>query len=168
MTQTKYFHVVAKNLARANEDLFSELAFRFGADGVSENLKFNQPDVVYNPTLISTPTLDLDVFFAKMPEPGFFEECRSRFSECQMSFNEEENQDWLAEWKKHFHEFCLVGDVWVVPSWKTAPANVRVISIDPGMAFGTGTHETTRLAAGFIWDLREVMPTKSILDVGTG
>src|ERR1043165_1609101 len=55
-------------------------------------------------------------------------------------------QDWLSEWKKHWQP-VEVGRFIIAPSWSDiqVAADHIVLRIDPGMAFGTGTHETTRL-----------------------
>lgn len=78
------------------------------------------------------------------------------------------DQDWLTEWKKGY-EPMNIGTRWLVtPSWKRdqVTANDRiVIEIDPGMAFGTGTHETTR---GCLELLEKYWKGGSLLDVGTG
>jgi ribosomal protein L11 methyltransferase len=79
----------------------------------------------------------------------------------------EERRDWLAEWKKGFKPFELAGGHWVVPSWCETPSEAKhAIRIDPGMAFGTGTHETTQLVAEALLDLK--VAGGSVLDVGTG
>jgi len=75
-------------------------------------------------------------------------------------------QDWLAEWKKHWQP-VEVGRFVIAPSW-SAPDTASdriVIRIDPGMAFGTGTHETTRLCLKAI---DKYFGSESFLDVGTG
>lgn len=77
-------------------------------------------------------------------------------------------QDWLAEWKKHWQP-VEVGRFIIAPSWSEAPAGGAtdhiLIRIDPGMAFGTGTHETTRLCLKAI---DKYFGGGSFLDVGTG
>lgn len=76
------------------------------------------------------------------------------------------DRDWLAEWKKEWRP-VEVGCFIVAPPWieiASAP-NRFVISIEPGMAFGTGTHETTRLCLKAI---EKYFRGKSFLDVGTG
>jgi ribosomal protein L11 methyltransferase len=82
------------------------------------------------------------------------------------------DQDWLAEWKKGY-EPMTIGNLWLVtPSWKREqvdPADRILIQIDPGMAFGTGTHETTRGCLELLekyW--ATTPPESSLLDVGTG
>ncbi len=77
-----------------------------------------------------------------------------------------EQRDWLAEWKKHWKP-TVSGPFVITPPWETvADKDKIVIEIDPSMAFGTGTHETTRLCLEFIGELFE--PGMSFLDVGTG
>ncbi|MBX3243837.1 MAG: 50S ribosomal protein L11 methyltransferase [Acidobacteria bacterium] len=72
--------------------------------------------------------------------------------------------DWLAEWKKHWKP-TTVGRFVVSPPWED-PAGEFVIKIEPNMAFGTGTHDTTRLCLDAIDRLYQ--PNESFLDVGTG
>ena len=76
------------------------------------------------------------------------------------------DRDWLAEWKKDWQP-VEVGRFIVAPPWseiKDAPEKI-VIRIEPGMAFGTGTHETTRLCLKAI---ERYFRGGSFLDVGTG
>jgi ribosomal protein L11 methyltransferase len=78
------------------------------------------------------------------------------------------DQDWSEQWKKHWSSFPLGRRFFVVPSWSdsTIPADRDPIYIDPGQAFGTGTHETTQLTleAMEVW----MEPRKIVLDLGTG
>ena len=77
-----------------------------------------------------------------------------------------ENADWLAEWKKHWKP-TTVGRFVIAPPWETVDESDEiVIRIEPSMAFGTGTHETTRLCLAAIDKYYE--PGNSFLDVGTG
>ncbi|QQS48737.1 MAG: 50S ribosomal protein L11 methyltransferase [Acidobacteriota bacterium] len=78
------------------------------------------------------------------------------------------DQDWLAEWKKGYEPIEIGDRLLVSPSWKKdqlAGSDRIVIEIDPGMAFGTGTHETTR---GCLEMLEKYWAGGSLLDVGTG
>jgi ribosomal protein L11 methyltransferase len=84
----------------------------------------------------------------------------------EMGLREIADRDWLAEWKKSWQPVHL-GRFIIAPPWaEVAPAPDRIIiTIEPGMAFGTGTHETTRLCLGAI---EEHFRGGSFLDVGTG
>ncbi|MEZ5307457.1 MAG: 50S ribosomal protein L11 methyltransferase [Pyrinomonadaceae bacterium] len=79
---------------------------------------------------------------------------------------EVENEDWLAEWKRHWKPTSC-GSFVISPPWDV-PAEPEgiLIKIEPSMAFGTGTHETTRLCLEFISELYQ--NGESFLDVGTG
>lgn len=77
-----------------------------------------------------------------------------------------EDTDWLAEWKKHWKP-SDVGAFVIAPPWSdVAETEKIVIRIEPNMAFGTGTHETTQLCLKAIGTYYK--PGDSFLDVGTG
>ena len=83
-----------------------------------------------------------------------------------MNLRELENRDWLEEWKKNWQP-VQVGRFVIAPPWSDvsdAPDRI-VIRIEPGMAFGTGTHETTRLC---LQAIEKHFRGGSFLDVGTG
>jgi ribosomal protein L11 methyltransferase len=72
-------------------------------------------------------------------------------------------EGWEDAWRA-FHHGVRVGRCWVGPPWEEPPAGAVAVVIDPGRAFGTGAHATTRLCLEL---LQEVEPT-SLLDVGCG
>ncbi|HEV7891215.1 MAG TPA: 50S ribosomal protein L11 methyltransferase [Pyrinomonadaceae bacterium] len=84
----------------------------------------------------------------------------------ELRFREVEGRDWLAEWKSGWRP-VYVGRFVVAPPWsEVKEAHDRlVIRVEPGMAFGTGTHETTRLCLAAI---EKHFRGGSFLDVGTG
>jgi ribosomal protein L11 methyltransferase len=71
--------------------------------------------------------------------------------------------DWEERWK-HFHRPVRAGSLWIVPPWEYGWRGGESITIDPGRAFGTGSHPTTRLCLELVSELE---PT-SLLDVGCG
>ena len=79
-----------------------------------------------------------------------------------------EERDWTEEWKKSYASFPIADSFFVIPSWADAacPDDRLPIRIDPGQAFGTGTHETTQLTMEALE--RWVEPSHTVLDVGTG
>ncbi|MGI8468778.1 MAG: 50S ribosomal protein L11 methyltransferase [Pyrinomonadaceae bacterium] len=84
----------------------------------------------------------------------------------KIEWREVENKDWLEEWKKHWKP-TIAGKFIIAPTWeKVKSTNKIVIRIEPSMAFGTGTHETTRLCLKAIEE--NYLPGMSFFDVGTG
>lgn len=81
------------------------------------------------------------------------------------------DEDWWESWKAYFHPFRASRRLWVRPSWEAAAppeAGMETLVIDPGRAFGTGGHETTRLCLDFLDRLTAADPPASALDVGSG
>lgn len=70
---------------------------------------------------------------------------------------------WEERWRD-FHRPVRVGPLWIGPSWEQAPPDAVRIDIDPGRAFGTGAHATTRLCLELLLDL----PRTALVDVGCG
>lgn len=83
-----------------------------------------------------------------------------------VTLREVENADWLQEWKKRWKP-TEIGRFVIAPPWESVDrAGAIVIRIEPNMAFGTGTHETTQLCLKSIE--ANYVPGDSFLDVGTG
>lgn len=80
------------------------------------------------------------------------------------------DQDWSTSWRDYFKPFEIVPDLIVAPSWDPCQAgdHKKVIVLDPGMAFGTGHHATTRLCLTMISSSLKDYTACSLLDVGTG
>lgn len=116
--------------------------------------------------------LDVDVD----PE-GLLEQVKEGLEELKMFVNigegtitesQTEDKDWMNNWKEYFKPFT-VDDILIKPTWETVPEEHKdklMIEIDPGTAFGTGTHETTQLC---IRQIRKWLKAgDTVLDVGTG
>jgi ribosomal protein L11 methyltransferase len=87
------------------------------------------------------------------------------------TFRRLEEADWAHAWKAHYHPFRLGRRLWIEPSWVTdeatqADAGDVVLTLDPGMAFGTGLHPTTQMCLQALEQF--VTPGMHVLDVGTG
>ena len=78
------------------------------------------------------------------------------------------DEDWQDEWKKYFHTVNITNNIVIKPSWDEyePESNEIVIEIDPGLAFGTGTHETTSLCVEFLE--KYVKGKEKLLDIGCG
>lgn len=92
------------------------------------------------------------------------------------TFRQLEEEDWANAWKSHYHPFRIGHKIWIQPSWleqETAvpgqdgvqPGDI-VLTLDPGMAFGTGLHPTTQMCLLALE--KRVQPGMTVLDVGTG
>lgn len=76
-------------------------------------------------------------------------------------------KDWVRETQAQFDPIHIGKNIWVVPSWHQTPdSNGIVLQLDPGLAFGTGSHPTTRLCLE--WLEEQVLPGQTILDYGCG
>lgn len=87
----------------------------------------------------------------------------------EITVSETEDKDWINNWKQYWKPFRVADDIIIKPTWETLEEkndNDLVIEIDPGTAFGTGSHETTRLC---IQGLRKYITDETVLlDVGSG
>ena len=80
------------------------------------------------------------------------------------------DEDWATSWQQYFKPFEIVPGLIIKPSWEEyqPEPGQRVIELDPGMAFGTGQHASTRMALDLIRICLAGKPAASALDVGTG
>jgi ribosomal protein L11 methyltransferase len=77
------------------------------------------------------------------------------------------DEDWVRVTQSQFVPVQITPTFWIVPSWHQAPAAAeRVIRLDPGLAFGTGTHPTTRMCLR--WIASHAQPWRRVLDYGCG
>ena len=77
-------------------------------------------------------------------------------------------EDWADNWKKYYEPARITHDLTIVPSWTDyeATPGEKIIKLDPGMAFGTGTHPTTKMS---LFALEQVLRGgETVIDVGTG
>ena len=144
------------------EEIASALLFDLGSTGIV-TLNENLDCVTLGAYFDQTKNTEL----IKQTVESEFERAGRSDELTGVSISEVPNQDWMQKWKEGFEAIEVGERLVVAPSWKI-PANRdtrEVIQIDPGMAFGTGTHETTRLCLEAIdrhWR------GGSLLDVGTG
>lgn len=96
------------------------------------------------------------------------EELKEKFKEEIIDiFVEAINEDWKEQWKKSFKRIQVTDNILIKPSWdlNASQSNVEV-SLDPGMAFGTGTHETTQLTIKMLE--KYLNKEDEVLDLGCG
>jgi ribosomal protein L11 methyltransferase len=85
------------------------------------------------------------------------------------ALHEVAEQDWVRLTQSQFDPVEITPEFWIVPTWHEPPAAAtRVIRLDPGMAFGTGTHPTTRMCLGWIAAHADAIAGQRVLDYGCG
>jgi len=91
----------------------------------------------------------------------FFEDCKL------LGVRRVEEQDWVRLTQSQFAPVEITPDFWIVPTWHEVPAQARqIIRLDPGLAFGTGTHPTTRMCLR--WIAAHDLSGQRVLDYGCG
>lgn len=85
-----------------------------------------------------------------------------------IGYSEVDEEDWATAWKKYYKPFKITDSVVVKPSWEEyeGKPDEIIVEMDPGMAFGTGTHETTRLCSQLLEEY--VSKGSKVIDVGCG
>lgn len=83
----------------------------------------------------------------------------------EMNVSVVDDSDWKDNWKQ-FYKPIVIDKLVVCPAWETVKTDKKVLKIDPGMAFGTGSHETTSLCLEFLQTID--LSDKNVLDVGCG
>ncbi|WDF83772.1 50S ribosomal protein L11 methyltransferase [Lacticaseibacillus pabuli] len=154
-------------------DVVSNVLMEAGAEGIQINdqstgahVAANEaivtgfyPESVRMPELISTVTARVQ----GLTEFGF------DTAEATVTTDSIDDAAWATAWEKYYHPVRLTRYLTVVPNWeRIAPAQAGEIQLilDPGKAFGTGTHPSTRLTLGFLE--QTIRGGERVLDVGTG
>lgn len=116
------------------------------------------PETTFLPEIL--PEIKMQI--ARLPEFGL------EIGTNELTVSEVAEENWATAWKKYYHPVRVTRYLTIVPSWETytPTPEEKVITLDPGMAFGTGTHPTTNLT------LQALEVTlrggETVLDVGTG
>ena len=143
------------------------------AGAVSVTLQDAADQQILEPGVGETPLWDsciLTALFTASIEPAETEQqIQSNLPfELDASWQLVEDKDWSQEWKKHFKPIaCSEGRLWICPSWIEAPQPDAVnLLLDPGLAFGTGSHPTTMLCLN--WLEKQSLKGKTVIDFGCG
>jgi ribosomal protein L11 methyltransferase len=162
----KIWYAVEVEIARVGETAASAQLWAFNTTGVEISEDANNPDFItlraYFSSAPDTKKLRVRIL-RNLKLIGLPEFALRGIRSLTIA-----DQDWLAEWKKGYEPIAIGQSLLVCPSWRREQAQNTdrvVIEIDPGMAFGTGTHETTR---GCLEMLEKYWRGGSLLDVGTG
>ena len=159
-------------------DIVSEICFdKFDCKGVIteeetyKNLELiSKNDTVLKAFLNSANPRQIDIVLRQLKRDfinrGLKEE---EFGSLEFSLDEKEDEDWSRKWKEHWDVTHVGKNLSIVPSWlEYTPQNKDeiIIKLDPGSAFGTGTHPTTQLC--MLAMQKYLQPYSNFADIGTG
>ncbi|MER0122994.1 50S ribosomal protein L11 methyltransferase [Streptococcus sp. ZJ93] len=170
-------------LEREGEEIVSNLLIELGAQGVAieDTADYLDKEDLFGEIVPEQEQSDWITISAYYPENIAISEIKAllleRLSEVsdfvdptsvRFEDQELEEEDWADNWKKYYEPARITHGLTIVPSWTEyeATAGEKVIRLDPGMAFGTGTHPTTKMS---LFALEQVLRGgERVLDVGTG
>jgi len=160
-----------------NADLLSDTLMEIGALSASiEDANAETPDEqpifgepgdpppgIWNKNIISAlfnDDVDVNAVMAEV-------EAITGFKDLSYTTETVAEQDWVRATQSQFDPIRITDDLWIVPTWHDAP-NPEALNIvlDPGLAFGTGSHPTTHLCLAWLVD--QVKPHHQVLDYGCG
>jgi ribosomal protein L11 methyltransferase len=154
----------------------AELLNRYGYQGVAVEQEGIPPDKLDEDQLPPPTTLAVRAY---LPDDDRAVETQRQFAEAlaymrlmypfpEPLYRTIAEEDWAEAWKAYYHPIRLGRRIVIRPIWveMDTAADDIVIALDPGMAFGTGTHPTTQLCLEAIED--HVQPGHTVLDLGTG
>ncbi len=166
----------AENIPLA-EELICDLFFSFNLKGVVCNVPLKEPDEGFGTHTLPLPDQNSIVgYFPDIDASDIILEkicARSKgLSQCgiqvRVAVEIVDENDWADAWKTYFNVTRITDRIVIKPDWKDydpVPDDI-VIHLDPGMAFGTGTHPTTAMCLRMIEKF--LVPGSGFLDVGTG
>ncbi|MGT2715743.1 50S ribosomal protein L11 methyltransferase [Streptococcus respiraculi] len=170
-------------LEREGEEIVSNLLIELGAQGVAieDTADYLDKEDLFGEIVPEKEQSDRITIVAYYPENLAIEDIKERLLErlkevsdfldpntVRLEEQSLEEEDWADNWKKYYEPARITHDLTIVPSWTDYEATVgeKVIRLDPGMAFGTGTHPTTKMS---LFALEQVLRGgERVLDVGTG
>lgn len=160
-----------------NADLLSDTLMEIGALSASiEDANAETPDEqpifgepgdpppgIWNKNIISAlfnDDVDVNAVMAEV-------EALTGFKDLSYTTETVAEQDWVRATQSQFDPIRITDDLWIVPTWHDAPnPDALNIVLDPGLAFGTGSHPTTHLCLAWLVD--QVKPHHQVLDYGCG
>jgi len=176
----KTWHELQLRIPAAGVDLASYLLTEIGCQGVVTSVRKLDTFIPPDPNEADQGDQLLQAYFPPEIEPaGLLAAWQEQLPQltallpgwqpAEPELRKVRQEDWSEGWKQHFSGF-RVGRLLIKPSWEETPAGTAelVMEIDPGMAFGTGTHATTRLCLEALAQELALRPDARVLDVGTG
>ena len=159
------------NTSKQQANFVSEVLM--GLDSISITFSDTNDDAIFEPKVSEMPlwqNVTITALFDVSIDQDYIKETLEYIcSVNEVSFAVLKDRVWEDECKKDFHAMQFGKRLWICPSWENSthlPNNAVVIDMDPGLAFGTGTHQTTNLCLQY---LDENPPAgQSVIDYGSG
>ncbi|MDU6117197.1 MAG: 50S ribosomal protein L11 methyltransferase [Streptococcus anginosus] len=171
-------------VSREAEEAVSNILIDLGSQGVAidDSADYLGEAGPLGEVLLQVEQLNMVAITAYYPETANLEMIRQEvkerlvqlrdfgleIGETQLTTQQLAEEDWADNWKKYFEPARITHDLTIVPSWTDYEVTTgeKTIKLDPGMAFGTGTHPTTKMS---LFALEQVLRGgETVLDVGTG
>ncbi|MDU5570287.1 MAG: 50S ribosomal protein L11 methyltransferase [Peptoniphilus harei] len=171
----KYIEMII-NTSKDKKDLIEGILFDYGiytTEEVSSHLvdELDQDEKDWD--FIDYPLLNSDKeIFAIKVYPENTDDAKKIKAELeekslgQASIEEKDDEDWANNWKKYYKPLEIGESLAIVPEWEEYESNRKIIKINPGMAFGTGTHESTYMCLELLE--KYVNEGDEIFDIGCG
>jgi len=147
----------------AQADEIGDLLLDLGA--VSVTVSPESDDAVLEPAPGTTPMWQRNRLSALLPLDADIAALRAALADLDLQVSFVDDADWLNRWRDHAVEHCFAGRLWVIPRDAEAPDGLS-LRLDPGLAFGTGGHPTTRLCLQ--WLAARDLTGLRVLDFGCG
>lgn len=175
---TENWYEISCVIPTASTDAVCGVMVEMGSTGVIVDERKLDTFVVPDPDEVYTDTYAIKAFFPAQGAPAeLVQGLHARLDaevagmdSLQLAWREIGAQDWAEGWKQYFSAVRIGDSLVVKPSWEEGVfPGCTLVTLDPGMAFGTGTHGTTRLCLEFIAARHDAgAGVRRILDVGTG
>lgn len=159
------------NTSKQQADFVSEVLM--GLDSVSVTFSDTDDDAIFEPEVGTTPlwqNVTITALFAIDIKQTYIKDTLKQICNInEVSFALLKDRIWEDEYKKDFHAMQFGKRLWICPSWEDSsqlPDDAVVINMDPGLAFGTGTHQTTDLCLQYLDENPPINQT--VIDYGSG
>lgn len=176
----KWYEIIVNTTSEGTE-LIADAFFSIGCVGgvkivdkndVKDIIEHNKMwDYVDEELLLSSDTAKVSGFVSREESEGKITELKNFLQDRNIAYgeinvDEIDDESWLETWKKYYRPI-IAGNYVVVPKWINYPDDGKIkILIDPGMAFGTGEHESTKMCLMLMSEVD--FSGKEVIDVGTG
>ncbi|QSX33286.1 50S ribosomal protein L11 methyltransferase [Shewanella avicenniae] len=160
------------NSNKEHAEALSDVLMELGSVSITFEDSFDTP--IFEPKLGETPLWDSTTVIALFDAADDLDPVIAELkalpymsSDTDYKIEQVEDKDWVREWMDNFHPIKFGNRLWVCPSWREAPEPDAVnVLLDPGLAFGTGTHPTTALCMEWLDSLD--LAGKQVIDFGCG